>query len=196
MIHAFISERRSIRAFANKSLGDETTLKLFEAARWASSSRNEQPWRFIVAKREESESFEKILSCLHESNSVWAQHGAVLFITLAKKTFSDGRPNSHAMHDTGLAEGNIALQATALGIFLHQMGGIDREKIRAQFEIPDDFEIISVTVAGYPGNPEMLPEHLRERELQPRVRKNLEELIFSDKFGKQYSINHPGLNRD
>ena len=185
MIHTFISERRSIRAFSNRSIDDGTLLLLFEAARWASSSRNEQPWRFIVARKEEAASFSKILSCLNESNREWAQHGAMLFITLAKKTFSDSRLNTHAMHDVGLAEGNIALQATALELYLHQMGGIDKEKIKSTFEVPDDFEVVSVTVAGYKGNPEMLPEHLRERELQPRTRKNLEDILFSNKFGNQ-----------
>jgi len=183
MIHELIAERRSIRAFADKSISRETLLSLFEAARWAPSSRNEQPWRFIAALKEEKEAFEKILSCLYEGNRVWAQHGSAVFITLVKKTFSDQHPNAHAMHDVGLAVGNISLQATALGLFLHQMGGIEREKIRTLFEVPDDFEIISITVAGYAGNPESLPEDLRQREVQPRMRKSLDEILFRGKFG-------------
>jgi nitroreductase len=191
MIHELISERRSIRAFADKSIDDETLSELFEAARWAPSSRNEQPWRFIVSRKEERETFAKIISCLNENNRIWAQHGSVLFITLVKKTFSDNRqPNSHALHDVGQAIGNISFQATALNLFLHQMGGIDREKIKLVFEVPDDFDVVSVIVAGYRGNPEMLPENLHERELQPRIRKNLDELVFSNKFGEKNILVH------
>ena len=186
MIHPFISERKSIRAFANKKIDDVTLLQLFEAARWAPSSLNEQPWRFIVAKKQGRDSFEKILSCLNESNRVWAQNSAVLIITLAKKNFSEKNiPNTHALHDLGLAIGNLSLQATAMHLFLHQMGGINREKIREVFEVPDDFEIVSVIAGGYKGNPESLPENLRQREVQQRHRKNLDELIFSGTFGKK-----------
>jgi nitroreductase len=186
MIHELISGRKSIRAFADKSVDDETLISLFDAARWAPSSRNEQPWRFIVAKREEPEAFEKILSCLHESNRVWAKHGSFLFITLAKKSFSDNNhENVYALHDTGLAIGNLSLQATSFGLYLHQMGGIDRNKTRLLFEVPDEFDVVSITVAGYKGNPDALPDHLREREFLLRTRKNLDEIIFSGKFGEQ-----------
>ena len=188
MIHELIADRRSIRAFADKSIDDETLLNLFEAARWAPSSRNEQPWRFIVAKKEEHESFDKILSCLHESNRIWAQHGSALFITLAKKTFSDQHVNHYALYDAGLAVGNISLQATALHLFLHQMGGIDKEKIKREFDVPDDFDVVSVTVIGYKGSPEMLPENLREREIMIRSRKSLKEIIYSNKFGEESII--------
>src|SRR5689334_20618528 len=125
-IHDLIAARKSIRAFSNKPVDDTSFVKLFEAARWASSSRNEQPWRFIAARREEKENFQRILGCLNESNRIWAQHGALLLVVLAKKNFTGHpSPNLHAQHDVGLAVGNLALQATALGIFLHQMGGID-----------------------------------------------------------------------
>lgn len=160
-------------------------LNLFEAARWAPSSRNEQPWRFIVAVKEEQETFAKILSCLNERNRLWAQHASLLFITLAKQSFTDGRLNTHAAHDAGLAVGNISLQATAQGLFLHQMGGLDREKVKSLFEVPEEFEVISITAAGYAGSSESLPEELRAHELQPRKRKPLDELVFSGKFGEK-----------
>ncbi len=190
MIHKLISERKSIRAFADRSIDDETIIHLFEAARWAPSSLNEQPWRFIVARKEDSESFEKILSCLNEMNRVWAQHSAMLMITVAKKSFSSRDvQNMYAMHDVGLAIGNLSLQATALDIFLHQMGGINKEKIRLLFEVPDEYEIVSIIAGGYEGNPENLPENLRAREMEPRTRKGLDELIFSNKFGEKSLLN-------
>lgn len=189
MIHELISERKSIRAFAGKEIDAEVLVQLFEAARWAPSSRNEQPWRFIVARKAEKESFEKILLCLNESNRGWARHAAVLIITIAKKTFGeDTLLNSHAQHDVGLAIGNLSLQATAMGISLHQMGGFDKDATRTFFTIPAEYEAVSIIAGGYKGSLEMLPENMRQRELQPRIRKNLDELIFSDMFGKKSSL--------
>ena len=188
MIHKFISERKSIRAFADKPIDDEILIKLFEAARWAPSSMNEQPWRFIVSPKDKKNSFEKTLSCLNESNQVWAKYAAVLIVVLAKTNFSDKHvPNIHAFHDVGLAVGNISFQATASNLFIHQMGGIDKEKIRLLFEIPSEYEIVSVIAGGYKGDHGMLPENLQWRESMPRMRKNLDDLIFSDTFGKKCS---------
>jgi nitroreductase len=188
-IHDLIASRKSIRAFSNKAIDDKSLIKLFEAARWASSSRNEQPWRFIAARREEKENFEKTLECLNESNRVWAMHGAILIVVLAKKNFTlHPAPNTHAQHDVGLAIGNLALQATALGIYLRQMGGINYQKVREVFEIPDEFEIISIIVGGFPGSHESLPENLRERESLPRQRKALKEFVFEGKFGHENHV--------
>jgi nitroreductase len=188
-IHDLIANRRSIRSFSEKGIDDAAFTQLFEAARWASSSRNEQPWRFITARKEDSENFKRILDCLNESNRIWAQHGAILFIVLAKKNFSTHPvPNSHAQHDVGLAIGNLALQATALGIFLHQMGGINYPKVREVFEVPDEYEAISIIVGGYPGDHDSLPDHLREREKLPRHRKELSELVFEGKFGQENPV--------
>jgi len=188
-IHELISSRRSIRAFSPKGIDDASFIKLFEAARWASSSRNEQPWRFIAARKEDAENFQLALSCINESNRIWAQHGAILIVVLAKKNFT-AHPvqNSHAHHDVGLAIGNLALQATALGIFLHQMGGISYHRVREVFEVPEEYEIISIIVGGYPGDKESLPENLRERETMPRLRKELSELVFEGKFGKENPV--------
>jgi len=188
-IHDLIASRKSIRAFSDKAIDDKSLLKLFEAARWASSSRNEQPWRFITARREENENFQKTLDCLNDSNRIWAQHGAVLIVVLAKKNFTiHPAPNTHAQHDVGLAIGNLALQATALGIYLRQMGGINYNHVREVFEIPDEYEIISIIVGGFPGSHDLLPENLRGRESQPRERKALKELVFEGKFGNENHV--------
>ena len=188
-IHDLIASRKSIRAFSDKTIDDKSLIKLFEAARWASSSRNEQPWRFIIARREEKENFEKTLACLNESNRIWAQHGAILIVVLAKKNFTvHPAPNTHAQHDVGLAIGNLALQATALGIYLRQMGGINYDHVREVFEIPDEYEIISIIVGGFPGSDDLLPENLRQRENMPRQRKALKELVFEGKFGNENHV--------
>ena len=188
-IHDLIASRRSIRAFSNNGIDESAFIKLFEAARWASSSRNEQPWRFIAARKEEKENFQRMLDCINESNRIWAQHGAVLIVVLAKKNFTmHPAPNSHAQHDVGLAIGNLALQATALGIFLHQMGGINYQKVRETFEVPEDFEVISIIVGGFPGDHELLPENLKAREKLPRHRKELNELVFEGKFGQESHV--------
>jgi nitroreductase len=185
-IHDLIARRRSIRAFSDQGIDDAAFIKLFEAARWASSSRNEQPWRFIAARKEETENFQRTLSCINESNRIWAQHGAILIVVLAKKNFTaHPSPNSHAQHDVGLAIGNLALQATALGIFLHQMGGINYHRVREVFEVPEEFEVISIIVGGYPGSLESLPENLRERETMLRHRKELSALVFEGTFGHE-----------
>jgi nitroreductase len=188
-IHDLIASRKSIRAFSGKRIDDAGFIQLFEAARWASSSRNEQPWRFIAARKEDTENFQRMLSCINESNRIWAQHGAILIVVLAKKNFTTHPvPNTHAQHDVGLAIGNLALQATALGIFLHQMGGINYQKVREEFEVPGEYEVISIIVGGYPGNHESLPDHLRERETIPRHRKELSELVFEGSFGKESPV--------
>ena len=185
-IHPLIATRRSIRAYSPRSIDDESFISLFEAARWASSSRNEQPWRFIAARKEDQEDFQRILDCINDSNRIWAQYGAMLVIVLAKRNFTiHHAPNSHAQHDVGLAIGNLALQATSLRIFLHQMGGIHYEKVRSDFEVPAEYEVISIIVGGYQGDSNSLPEKLRERETHPRLRKELGELVFEGKFGRE-----------
>lgn len=184
-VHDLIASRKSIRAFGDKEIDDKNFVSIFEAARWASSSRNEQPWRFIAARKKDKESFHRTLSCINESNWQWAQFGAMLIVVLARKNFtSHPVPNNHAHHDVGLAIGNLVLQATSLGIYMHQMGGIDYVKVREVFEVPEEYDVISIIVGGYPGNNDSLPDKLRERELQPRHRKDLKDLVFESKFGK------------
>jgi nitroreductase len=185
-IHNLISDRKSIRAFSEKQISDESLITLLEAARWAASSMNEQPWRFIVARKDNEYAFERMLTCLNESNRVWAQQASVLLLTIAKKNISNiDKPNSFAWHDVGLAIGNLSLQAVSMNIFLHQMGGFMQNAAREIFEIPVDFEPVSIIALGFPGNLEALPPHLRERELIPRVRKPLSELVFKNNFGEK-----------
>jgi len=153
---------------------------LFEAARWAASSSNEQPWRFLVGRRGD-ETYQKIFAALVEFNQSWARSAPVLVLSVAKKTFTDkGSPNRCALHDTGAATILLALQATANGLHAHSMAGFDPEQARASFAIPSDYEMGAVTAVGYLGDPASLPEHLLKIEMAPRQRKPLEKFVFSD----------------
>lgn len=187
-----ITDRRSLRAFEPKILDDESIFLLFEAARWAPSAFNEQPWRFILARRQDTTEFEQMLSLLYPSNRLWAVNGSLLILTLAKMFNShDGKPNRHALHDVGLAVGNLSLQASSMHLALHQIGGFDTGKAKEFYSIPEGYEPVSIILAGFPGNADLLPEPLRMREVNPRVRKPVEDIVFSAKFGSGHSISHP-----
>jgi nitroreductase len=160
--------------------------RLLEAARWAPSSGNEHPWRFIVGAREDGEAFESLLSCLNLSNQIWAQHAPVLLLTVASMTFHhNGRPNRHAFHDLGLATANLFVQATAMGLSTHPMAGFDVERARATCAVPDGLEPVTMIAIGYLGAPELLDEKLKQRELTPRTRHPLKEFAFKGRFGDE-----------
>jgi nitroreductase len=187
-VHPLIEKRWSPRAFSAKMITRDTVMSLLEAARWAASSYNEQPWRFIVATKNEPEEFEKALQCLGEFNQVWAKSAPVLVLTFAKQTFSrNGKPNHHASHDVGLAIGNLSLQATNEGIYLHQMAGILRDKIREVYSVPDDFFPATAIAIGYPGDPAQLEDDLRASEIAERDRKPLGEIAFAGEWGRPVS---------
>jgi nitroreductase len=175
-----ILNRWSPRAYADREVPMEDLKKGFEAARWAASSSNEQPWRFLVGRRGD-ETFKKILDALVPGNQVWAKNAPVLILSVARKHFAhNGHVNRHSWHDTGAAMANFSVQVTALGLHGHSMAGFDHDKAQAAFEIPDDFETVAVTAVGYFGDPDTLPEELRKREEQPRQRKDLKEFVFSE----------------
>ncbi len=175
-----IRRRWSPRTYADKDIPAAELKKLFEAARWAASSSNEQPWRFLVGRRGD-ETYQKIFNALVEFNQSWAKSAPVLVLSVAKMVFtSNGKPNAYGMHDTGAASATLALQATAIGLHTHSMAGFDREQVRASFAIPSDYEIGAVTAIGYFGDPASLPEHLQKMEVSPRQRKPLAEFVFSD----------------
>jgi nitroreductase len=184
-LHPLIRARWSPRAFSDRSVSLEDLKTVLEAARWAASSGNEQPWRFIVARKEDSAAFGKVLSALVESNQVWAKNAPVLMIAVTRKTFSGNQnPNNHAWHDVGLALGNLVLQAGALGFRVHMMAGFDAAKARDVFQIPENFVATTAVAIGYPGDPNGLPDNLREREIAARTRKNLDEIAFGDTWEK------------
>jgi nitroreductase len=178
-VEDLIRQRWSPRTYADKEVPAAELKRLFEAARWAASSSNEQPWRFLVGRRGD-ETYQKIFNALVEFNQTWARSAPVLILAVAKMTFTQkGTPNRYGLHDTGAAMANLALQATADGLHTHSMAGFDNEQMRASFAIPSDYELGAVTAIGYFGDPENLPEHLRKMEVSPRQRKPLEEFVFS-----------------
>jgi nitroreductase len=183
-IHDLIRRRWSPRAFAEQPIEPDKLLSIFEAARWAASASNEQPWAFVVATWQEPKNYADMLSVLVEFNRTWANRAPVLILTLAHTQFEkDGRPNRHAFYDLGQAAANLALQATALGLSAHQMAGFDVEAARERFAVPPGWEPASVIALGYPGNLESLTEKLQQREIAERKRKPLETFVFSGAWG-------------
>jgi nitroreductase len=157
---------------------------LFEAARWAPSSSNEQPWAFIVGTNDDSETHSKILSTMVEFNQAWAKHAPVLAIAVSEMEFARNKtPNRNAFYDTGSAVAHLTTEATARGLFVHQMAGFDPHKASEVFHIPKGWEPIAVFAIGYPGDPNALPDKLRERELAPRSRKPISEFVMSGEWG-------------
>ena len=183
-IQELIAARWSPYSFATRAVADEDLRSLFEAARWAPSSYNEQPWRYIVAKSEQTEDFHRLLSCLLELNQVWAKAAPVLALGISRLRFSHNeQPNRAAIHDLGIANGYLVLEATARGLAVHQMIGILPDKAREIYEIPEGYEPMIGLAIGYRGAPQALPEDLAKRDLARRPRKPLREFIFGGKWG-------------
>jgi nitroreductase len=182
-IHDFIRSRWSPRAFAHLPVEQDKLLSLLEAARWAPSSYNHQPWSFIVATYDDQTEYNRLLSTLVEFNQGWAKNAPVLILAVAKIRSDDGKTNRHAFHDVGLAIENLVIQATALGLAVHQMAGFDVDSARKQYQIPDEYEPATALAIGYPGDPNSLADGLRDRELAPRIRKPLHEFVFTGQWG-------------
>ena len=184
-IHDVLSERWSPRSFESRAVEPDKLRSLFEAARWAASSYNAQPWYFIVATKDDPENFNRVLQSFVEFNQGWSQMAPIVGLSVASLKFeNNGRPNRHAFHDVGQAAANLALQATALGLQVHQMAGILPDKARELFSIPEGYEGVAGFALGYPGDAASLPDQLRERELAPRVRKPLKSFVFGGKWGQ------------
>ncbi len=187
-VHDLIRHRWSPRAFADKPVPREVLRSLFEAARWAPSSNNEQPWAFLVATKDDP-AYPTLLSTLVEFNQLWAKNAPVLAIAVSKLSFArNGHPNRNAFYDTGAAVAHLTTEASTRGLFVHQMAGFDPQKAKELFSIPADWEAIAAFVIGYPGDPQSLPETLRDRELAPRSRKPLSEFVMSGAWGQPASF--------
>lgn len=185
-IHTLLKNRWSPRSFSDKSIDTELLNQLFEAARWAPSSYNEQPWRFIVARKEDEEAFNKLLKVANDFNRNWATGAPVLVLGLTKKTFDrNGRTNKHAGHDLGQAISHLTFEATRHNLFVHQMAGILPDKARELYDISDKFEPFTMFAIGYRGNPEALPNKLAEQETSPRSRKELDDIVFDGKWTEE-----------
>ena len=182
-LHPLIKNRKSTRVFSDKKIEKEKIIALFEAARWAASCFNEQPWRFVYAVKDNPDQFNNLFDCLVEGNKQWTKNAPLLMATIAKKTFShNNKPNKHCWHDIGLAIGNLTLQALSMDLYLHQMAGFDYSKAIKNLEIKDGFEPVSFIAIGYMENLNTLPEKIKSMELSPRTRKNLNEILFEGKM--------------
>lgn len=177
----FIS-RWSPRSFSEQEIPENILLSLFEAARWAPSAFNYQPWRFIIAHTEESR--EKFYSFISEFNLSWCKKAPVLALIVSEKENEQGENKSHSF-DTGTAWGFLSLQATKCGLITHPMTGFDFEKARKVLEIPDNFELQALIAIGYQDERENLPKQLQERE-EPNGRRPLKESIFDGEFGQNF----------
>lgn len=163
---------------------------MLEAARWTMSSRNEQPWRYVVARKENPTAFEELLGCLKEGNQEWAHLAPVLMMSFYKRTYSTKNEcskeelNPVAEHDLGAASAALTFQATAMGLYVHQMAGIRPEVARTTYEVPEDFEPLAGIAVSYLGDPEQLPEHRQKSERQPRSRRPLSAFVFEESWGE------------
>jgi nitroreductase len=172
-----IKNRWSPRSFSEKAITKNDLQALFEAASWAPSSMNEQPWQYIYAHKSEN-GFQNLVDCLKPGNQPWAKNAAVLVVSLARKHFSTGKDNRNAMHDTGLANMQLALQAMSMDIYTHMMAGFERQKTMDTFQLPENVEVVCFMALGYLDSPEKLPEPFKTREMNERNRKNIAEFTF------------------
>lgn len=180
--------RWSPRAYSDKTIDEEIIRQIFEAARWAPSAFNEQPWRFILGLKG-TETYEMIRNTLVEFNQIWTEPAPMLVMNIAKKTFDlNGNPNSTHAYDLGQAVSQMVHQAHEDGLYAHQMSGFDPEKARVLFKIPENCIAVSVTAFGYMGDTDHLPENIAEQECKPRERNDFESFVFHDEFGKSSNL--------
>lgn len=185
-IHPLIRDRWSPVCFSPRRIEPEILGSLFEAARWAPSSFNEQPWAFCVATQDQPAEFAALLGCLMDANQAWAKNAYALIITVAKLALDrNAKPNRHCYDDTGAATQNLMLQAVSQGLFCHPMGGFDGEKARAVLAIPATHEPLTAVAVGYPAEDlTALDAALRQRDQSARSRKPLSDMVFTGKFGR------------
>ena len=182
-VHDLIANRWSPYSFAARSVNDNDLRSIFEAAHWAPSSFNEQPWRYIIAKKENQAAFNKLLSCLTERNRLWASHAPVLVLAITSlKLARNNKSNRAATHDLGLASANLSLEATARGLSVHQMIGIEPDKARQCYEVPADFEIFTAIAIGYAAKPADRLTEFADRDQTRRPRKPLNEILFENRW--------------
>ncbi len=179
-IHDIFKQRWSPYQFSERKVSRHDLASIFEAASWAASSFNEQPWRYIMATKDEPEEFQKVLSSLNEKNREWARNAPVLALGVKKKTFThSGEPNRVALHDLGAASATLTYEATLRDLNVHQMAGILPDKAREIFGVPDDYDVEVGIAIGYPAE----DGPFIERDRQPRTRKPLDEFVFSGSWG-------------
>lgn len=180
-----IKRRWSPYAFADRPVEPKKIRSLLEAARWSASAFNEQPWRFILATKDNPDGFAKALGCLVEANQAWAIKAPVLILTVTRTTFvRNDKPNRVHQHDLGLAVQNLIVQATSMDLFAHQMAGVDLDKVRSEYNLSSGFEPQTAIAIGYGLNPADMPDDLKEKEQALRSRMPLGEFVFGEAWGE------------
>lgn len=188
-IQELLTKRWSPYAFADRPVADTDLRSLFEAARWSASSYNEQPWRYIVATKANAAEFDRLLSCLVEGNQAWAKAAPVLALGCTSLRFTlNNQPNAAAIHDLGLASAGLTVEATARGLYVHQMIGILPDKAREAYGIPEGVQPLTGLAIGYVADASVLPENIRNRDLAARPRKPLREFVFGGAWGTPASV--------
>ncbi|MBS4013098.1 MAG: nitroreductase family protein [Bacteroidetes bacterium] len=187
-INPLIKERWSPRAFDNKEVEADKIHNVLEAARWAPSAFNEQPWRYIIGKKG-TKTWQLIFDSLIDFNKTWAEPADVLVVVVGKKTLtSNSKENETYKYDVGQSVATMTVQATNEGLVMHQMGGFSKQKNIEAFNIPDDYEVIAAFALGYIGNVDQLPENFRNMETNPRQRKPFSEFVFEENFGQKSTL--------
>lgn len=188
-IHDFLVRRWSPYVFSDRKVNPADLKSLFEAARWAASSYNEQPWSYIVATKDNATEFERLLSCLVDANQAWAKAAPVLALGCTNLRFKlNDKPNAAAVHDLGLASASLTFEATARGLYLHQMIGIVPERAREIYRIPENVQPVTGLAIGYLGDFNALPQALKDRDLAARKRKPLGEFVYGGQWGTASSL--------
>lgn len=182
-LHPHLLERWSPRAFSAKPVEKEKITRILEAARWAPSASNLQPWYFFPGLKGGGD-YEKIFKTLVEFNQLWAGNAPLLIMNCGKTSNAEGRPNSVWQYDVGQAVAHLSIQAMEEGLYVHQMGGFDAGMAARLFQLPDDVKAISVTAAGYMGDIAMLHPRMQKSEAAARERKDLDTFVFSGSFGE------------
>ena len=185
-IEDLLRRRWSGRAVDTRPLPPGALASMLEAARWAPSSANGQPWAFLVFDGADPAARADAEACLAPANA-WAKRAPVLLLSVARELRPDGKPSTTAQHDTGLATENLLLQGIALGLIAHPMGGFDRAEARRRFALPDGMTPIAMIAVGLPGDPAVLDEKNRQREAEPRTRRPLREIAFAGRWDRPWS---------
>lgn len=184
-IHELIAKRWSPYAFSDRPVSKEDLHSIFEAARWAPSSYNEQPWSYVIATQESKAEFEKLHSCLVEGNQPWTKIVPVLAIGCVSTKFKrNDKPNAAAEHDLGIAAATLTFEATARGLHVHQMIGILPDRVRELYQVPEDVKPLTAIAIGYLGDIDKLDDNYKPRDLAERTRKPLSEFVFAGKWGE------------
>lgn len=183
-IHEFLADRFSPYCFDARAVSAADLQSLFEAARWAPSSYNEQPWSYLVATKDKPDEFARLLSCLVEGNREWAASVPVLAIGCTSLKFTrNGNPNNAALHDLGLASANLTFEATSRGLFVHQMIGILPDQVRSLYKVPEGVQPLTGLAIGYAVDPNAAPQKFKDRDLSQRSRKPLSNFVFGSAWG-------------